>query len=290
MAGGIDWFRWHHGSVTDPKFQLVARKSGASLPDVLAVWAYLLETASAATVRGHIGDIDAEALDCLFGFPSAETRTADILEAMENRSLIADGVVLSWEKRQPKRERPEDDSTNRVRTHRDKKRHGTPSNADDDAETPREEKRREEEKREKERAEFLAAQARADGFQPTPAGSICRVMRDAGIQDTNPGDPLLALLVAAGATADEFAGAAAIAFKAGKGFAYTLAKVKGQREDAAKAAASVGQGVKPAAQSITVPSKAADETARYLREQAENARIVEQQRLARIARKQQEAA
>lgn len=46
MAGGIDWFRWHHGSVTDPKFQLVARKSGASLPDVLAVWACLLETAS----------------------------------------------------------------------------------------------------------------------------------------------------------------------------------------------------------------------------------------------------
>ena len=31
MAGGIDWFRWHHGSVTDPKFQLVARKSKQAL-------------------------------------------------------------------------------------------------------------------------------------------------------------------------------------------------------------------------------------------------------------------
>lgn len=37
MAGGIEWFRWHHGSVTDPKFQLVARRSGARLSDVLAV-------------------------------------------------------------------------------------------------------------------------------------------------------------------------------------------------------------------------------------------------------------
>ena len=24
MAGCIDWFRWHHGSVTDPKFKLIA--------------------------------------------------------------------------------------------------------------------------------------------------------------------------------------------------------------------------------------------------------------------------
>ena len=45
---GMDWFRWHHGSVTDPKFQLVARRAGASLPDVLAVWAYVLEAASQA--------------------------------------------------------------------------------------------------------------------------------------------------------------------------------------------------------------------------------------------------
>ena len=70
VAGGMDWFRWHHGSVTDPKFQLVARQAGASLPDVLAVWAYLLETASAAVERGNIGEIDCEAVDCMFGFPA----------------------------------------------------------------------------------------------------------------------------------------------------------------------------------------------------------------------------
>lgn len=48
MAGGIDWFRWHHGSVTDPKFQLVAKRAGVSLGDVIAVWAFVLEKASQA--------------------------------------------------------------------------------------------------------------------------------------------------------------------------------------------------------------------------------------------------
>ncbi len=47
MAGGIDWFRWHHGSVTDPKFQLVAHRAGVRLGDVMVVWAFVLENASA---------------------------------------------------------------------------------------------------------------------------------------------------------------------------------------------------------------------------------------------------
>lgn len=162
MAGGIDWFRWHHGSVTDPKFQLIARRAGASLPDVLAVWAYLLEQASAASQRGRFGEIDAEALDCLFNFPVSETRTADILKAMEERGLVQDGCVCAWEKRQPKRERDGDNSTERSRNHRqrtakakeatqqqeetcaDTQRHATPRNATGRTETPRGEERREE--------------------------------------------------------------------------------------------------------------------------------------------------
>lgn len=128
MAGGIDWFRWHHGSVTDPKFQLVARKSGASLPDVLAVWAYLLEQASASEQRGHIGEIDAEALDCLFGFPSTETRTANILAAFQERGLLDGLTVASWEKRQPKRERDTDSSAERTRAYRERQQATKPAN------------------------------------------------------------------------------------------------------------------------------------------------------------------
>lgn len=156
MAGGIDWFRWHHGSVTDPKFQLVARKSGASLPDVLAVWAYLLEQASASEHRGHIGEIDAEALDCLFGFPSTETRTANILAAFQERGLIDGLTVASWEKRQPKRERDTDSSAERTRAYRERQQatkqtnqsHVTPCDATEHQKNARGEESREEKREE----------------------------------------------------------------------------------------------------------------------------------------------
>lgn len=118
MAGGIDWFRWHHGSVTDPKFQLVARRSGASLPDVLAVWAYLLERASASQDRGSFGEVDHEAVDCMFGFPTTESRTADVMAAMEERRLISGDRIVQWEKRQPRRERDDDGAAERKRAER----------------------------------------------------------------------------------------------------------------------------------------------------------------------------
>lgn len=159
MAGGIDWFRWHHGSVTDPKFQLVAKRAGASLPDVLAVWAYLLEGASAATERGHIGGIDCEAVDCLFGFDDGVT--ALILDQMRARELICDGVVMSWEKRQPKREREDDNAAERKRRQRETdaaiQNNVTPCHAMSHQETPREEKRREEEKEQKTTAVIASA-------------------------------------------------------------------------------------------------------------------------------------
>lgn len=102
MAGGIDWFRWHHGSVTDPKFQLVAKKAGARLGDVITVWAFILEKASADADRGTIGPIDFETLDFLLG---AEDGTSiRILDAMSARGLIAGSRVAKWEERQPKRE------------------------------------------------------------------------------------------------------------------------------------------------------------------------------------------
>jgi hypothetical protein len=107
MAGGIDWFRWHHGSVTDPKFQLVAKKAGVRLGDVIAVWAFVLEKASADTDRGTIGQIDFETLDFLLG--ADEGTTARILDAMTVRGLIAGSRIARWEERQPKRE---DDTAN----------------------------------------------------------------------------------------------------------------------------------------------------------------------------------
>jgi hypothetical protein len=65
MAGGMDWFRWHHGSVTDPKFQLVAKQAGASVAEVIAVWACLLEAASQDA--GSLAGFDHSSCDRLLG-------------------------------------------------------------------------------------------------------------------------------------------------------------------------------------------------------------------------------
>ncbi len=147
MASGIDWFRWHHGSVTDPKFQLVAKKSGASVAEVIAVWAFMLEESSMAEERGNHGMLDFDSIDCALGLDDGKAHA--IYSNMEVRGLIEDGRVLSWEKRQPKRERTDDNSSVRVKAFREKQRHVTPNNEDETPcnaterqETPREEKSR----------------------------------------------------------------------------------------------------------------------------------------------------
>ncbi len=154
----MDWFRWHHGAVTDPKFQLIARRASATVAEVIAVWACILEEASKSDQRGVAGQIDCEATDCALGLPDG--RTDAILSAMYARGILADGgVVASWEKRQPKRER-DDSSAERVREFRRKQAeqkqpvtesegHVTPCNASETQETPRGEEIREEEKKQK---------------------------------------------------------------------------------------------------------------------------------------------
>lgn len=183
MAGGIDWFRWHHGSVTDPKFQLVARKSKQALASVIAVWAFVLEQASASEDRGSFGTIDCEAIDCLLGLEDGATDA--ILAAMGERGLVDDGAVSAWEKRQPKRERTDNTSTERSRAHRDrqrqeqqegeKQRHATPEiddatpcNAMQHQKKPRGEESRVEKRREEEKKE-IQAQAPLPDWLPMEA-------------------------------------------------------------------------------------------------------------------------
>ncbi len=143
---GMDWFRWHHGSVTDPKFQLIARKTKSRVSDVIAVWAFLLEAASQADQRGNPGAQDFEAIDCALGLDDGQA--AAIHASMIDRGIVeSGGVIAKWEARQPKREREGDNSTERSRTSRAKKNQqeptpttlvdATPCNAMQRQETPR---------------------------------------------------------------------------------------------------------------------------------------------------------
>lgn len=187
MANGIDWFRWHHGSVTDPKFQLVARRAGCRLPDVIAVWAFILEQASSSNDRGAYGDLDFESIDLLMGFDDGVTQK--IVVAMEARGLLAEGQVAAWSKRQVKRERTDDNSTERVKAFREKKRQETPEESDETPrnamerqETPREEKSRED--KEEAKASLSTADAddaadqASDALPPCPHAEILRLFAE----------------------------------------------------------------------------------------------------------------
>lgn len=113
----MQWLRWYHGTVTDPKWRVVARRSGQTVPVVIAVWAAMLETASEATERGTLDgwldEVVAAALDL------EPEHVGAIREAMHGLTL--DGDSLSgWDKRQPQRE--DNTSSERVRRHRERKR------------------------------------------------------------------------------------------------------------------------------------------------------------------------
>ena len=56
----MDWFRWHHGTATDPKWRVIARKSGQPIHAVLSVWAMVLESASQSSDRGALSGWDNE--------------------------------------------------------------------------------------------------------------------------------------------------------------------------------------------------------------------------------------
>jgi hypothetical protein len=113
----MQWFRWYHGTCSDPKMGSVARRAGVTRERVIAVWAMLLESASEADERGRI-DVDAEGIaDCL----NCDTESIDrILAAMQERKMIERGAVAKWEERQ----RPTDSSAERVKRHRQRRKKG----------------------------------------------------------------------------------------------------------------------------------------------------------------------
>lgn len=120
-----DWVRLWHDMPTDPKWRVVARKSGQPLACVLAVFSIMLTNASAnAAERGTLLAWDHE--DVAAALDMEPEQVEAIHAAMQGKVL--DGDRLSgWDRRQPKRE---DDSTKRVAKHRaEKKRDVTQGNA-----------------------------------------------------------------------------------------------------------------------------------------------------------------
>lgn len=111
------------------------------------MWATIAENASESSNRGTLEGWDPEDVAAQFDIEPEQVQA--IYDAMQGKVL--DGNRLTgWDKRNPKREREDHGSTERVQRHREKKRHETDGNATKrpDREIEREKERLEREKEE----------------------------------------------------------------------------------------------------------------------------------------------
>ena len=116
------WVRLWEDMPTDPKWRVVARKSGQTIPAVIAVFTILMVEGGKAGRSGDVSGVRTEDIAAALDMDDAAVDA--ILEAMQGR--VIEGSSLSgWEKRQPKRE---DSSTQRVREHRERKSAATKRN------------------------------------------------------------------------------------------------------------------------------------------------------------------
>ena len=114
----MEWFRWYHGTVNDPKFTIVARTSKQPKCAVLAVWSAILEFTSEKEDRGSLEGFDPEDAAASLDLDTDDVVT--ICHALSQKKLIDGNLVLNWKKRQPKKE--DDTATERKRNQREREK------------------------------------------------------------------------------------------------------------------------------------------------------------------------
>ena len=110
------WFRSWHGAPTDNKWLVIGRRANVAPGVVSAVAWALFDHASQADDRGNVDGFDVETYSAFSGF--CEDDINRVVSAMREKSVIIDGRLAAWDKRQPKRE---DDSSERVKAFRERK-------------------------------------------------------------------------------------------------------------------------------------------------------------------------
>src|SRR5579862_3646802 len=130
----------------DPKWRSIARASGRPISEVIAVFVHMMVCASASAERGQLQGWSDE--DVAAALDMEPVNVKAICEAMQGR-VLEGSLLKNWERRQRNRE---DDSTERTRRWRDKKRSVTQRDVSvtqgDAPVTTREEEIRKEETRE----------------------------------------------------------------------------------------------------------------------------------------------
>lgn len=174
------WFRLWADMANDPKWRTIARVSKQKIGDVIAVYVHMMTCASNADQRGHTeGWCDEDVATAL----DIETEQVEaIRNAMQGRVLDGD-YLTGWEKRQPKREREDDNAADRKRNQRareSEESNVTPCHATSHQKKPREEEIREEEikKEPKSKAETQRASRLPADWQPSDEDvAFCKTER-----------------------------------------------------------------------------------------------------------------
>lgn len=107
----MSWIRHDSATSLDLKWRRISRKTGQSVPNILAVFWFMMESAQKTHPRGQV-DFCFDDIEDLFEIEHEDTRK--ILDAFEAAGIIEGDEVRNWHKYQ-------EPSTSRTRSHRDKK-------------------------------------------------------------------------------------------------------------------------------------------------------------------------
>lgn len=100
----MQWLRWYHGTVNDPKLRMVAAEAGRPVCEVVAVWAALMECASEAKERGSVAAFSPRVTAFTLGMELGDLLA--ILTATREAKMLVDDRLAAWDRRQPLREDP----------------------------------------------------------------------------------------------------------------------------------------------------------------------------------------
>lgn len=91
----MQWFKLHHGFMTDPKYGLVARTANTSKPNVIAIVIEMLEHASKQFVRGDISTLDLDVVGFNLSLDTDIIR--DVTRDLSLRHFCDEARILNWE-------------------------------------------------------------------------------------------------------------------------------------------------------------------------------------------------
>jgi hypothetical protein len=112
---------------TDPKWRVIAKRSGRPIPEVISVFIFVMTSASAnATERGRTQGLFVEDIAASLDIQEGDIQA--IMDAMQGRVMNKDRLT-GWNKRQPQREDNAADRAKKWREEQKRERNRTQENA-----------------------------------------------------------------------------------------------------------------------------------------------------------------